>query len=86
MEKDLTRGLGDIQANTNTKMPWEDTRSHPAQSVREDFLREVACELVKKGRGEPEGRESQAEGTHNTLSQRKYGSIYEIFLCGWSQG
>lgn len=61
-------------------------RSHPAQSVREDFLREVACELVKKGRGEPEGRESQAEGTHNTLSQRKYGSIYEIFLCGWSQG
>lgn len=24
-------------------------RSHPAQSVREDFLREVAIELVKKG-------------------------------------
>lgn len=45
-------------------MPWEDRRSHQAQCVRGDFLWEVAIELVKKGRGEPERREAQAEGIH----------------------
>lgn len=45
-------------------IPTERCHGKIARSVREDFLREMASELVEKGRGEPEGRESRAEGTH----------------------
>lgn len=67
-------------------MPGKDSEEPPSSECQGGLPEGGGKWLVEKGRGEPEERESWAEGHTYTVSKRKYGSIYKILLCGWSQG